>query len=331
MIATTGRYARRATLFAALFLTSGALLPLAAWSAPFQGGIVTIIVPGPAGSSFDNAARAVAEPLAKIWGVPVVVDNRAGAGGAIAATAVIKAAPDGRTILFAGTPFVQVPYLRSNAGYDPITNFAPLARMFDARLWLAVNTSVPAKTVQEFVALAKAPGANYSYSSPGAGSTPHLNSALLTRKANVQMLHVPYKGVSPAVVDLASGQVTATFASYSDLIPHVQNGKVRILASTGEARSPLSRDVPTMKEAGFGGFETVGFGGLVVPVATPKAVVDDMARDLSKVLAMPEVRARFITLGFEPANEGPRAFGTLLKEQAVYWKKIIDDASIKAE
>jgi len=303
----------------------------AAWAGPFQGGIVTLITPASSGSSFDNAARALADGLAKTWGIPVVVNNRPGAATILATSVAAKAAPDGRTILLSVTPTIQAPFLSTKLDYDPVTSFAPVAQMFDARLWLAVNTQVPARTVKEFVALAKAPNAKFAYSSPGNGSTPHLNASQLAHQARIEMLHVPYKGVAPAVVDLAAGMVTATFASYSDLVPHVQSGRVRILASTGAERSPLSRDVPTMKEAGYADFETVGFGGLVVPAGTPQPLVDEISRDVIKVLAQPEVKGRLITLGLEPHSQGPAEFGKLIVAQTAYWKKVIKDADVKPE
>ncbi len=300
-------------------------------ASPFQGGIVTLITPASPGSSFDNASRAVADGLARAWGVPVVVNARPGAATLLATSAAAKAAPDGRTILLSVTPTIQAPFLHAKLDYDPVTSFVPVAQMFDARLWLGINTGIPAKTVKEFVAAARAPDAKFAYSSPGNGSTPHLNASQLAQQAKVPMLHVPYKGVSPAVVDLASGQVQATFASYSDLVPHVQNGKVRVLASTGAERSPLSRDIPTMKEAGYANFEIIGFGGLVVPAGTPRPLVDEISRDVLKVLAQPEVKARLITLGFEPNAQGPEAFGQLLKVQSTHWQKVMRDAGVKPE
>jgi len=292
---------------------------------------VTLVTPSSSGSSFDNAARALADGLARSWGVPVVVNNRPGATTILATSAVAKAATDGRTLLLSVTPTIQAPFLSTHLDYDPITSFAPVAQMFDARLWLAVNSKIPARTVKEFVALARAPGAKFSYSSAGAGSTPHLNASQLAHEARIDMLHVPYKGASPAVVDLAGGTVTSTFASYSDLLPFVQADKIRILASTGADRSPLSRDVPTMKEAGYAGFETVGFGGLVVPAGTPQPLINEIARDVIAVLAQPEVKARLIRLGLEPHSQGPAEFGKLLEAQTAYWKKVIKDADVKPE
>jgi tripartite-type tricarboxylate transporter receptor subunit TctC len=303
----------------------------AAAAGPYAGGVVTIVTPSPPGSSFDNAARAVAEPLSRAWGVPVLVENRPGAASVIASNHVAKAAADGRTLLLAVTPTVQAQYLQKSANYDAVESFAPVAHMFDARLWFGVNARIQAKTVREFASLASTANPKFAYSSPGTGTTPHLNASLLARKAQLSMLHVPYRGIPQAVVDVAAGEVAATFASYSDLLPHVQTGKVRVLASTGAQRSPITRDIPTMLEAGYAGFETMGFGGLVVPAATPKALVDEIAADVNKVLATPEVKARLIVLGFEPALSSRSEFAKLIKVQSLYWKQVIEDSNIKPE
>ncbi len=320
-------YAAKLSLAAMLAL----LMASAAKAGPFQGGVVTIVVPNAAGSSFDNAARAVAEPLSRLWGVPVVVENKAGAATTIGSSLAARAPADGRTILLVTTPTIQAPYLYTKLSYNPVTSFAPVAQMFDGRLWLAIHTSVNSRTVRDFVVLARQAGSKFSYSSPGPGSTPHLNMVQLSRKANIELLHVPYKGVSPAVVDLAGGVVSATFASYSDLLPHVSSGKIRVLASTGAERSPISREIPSMKESGYPGFETIGFGGLVVPAATPKAIVDEIARDVNKVLATPEVKAKLIFLGFEPVISTPPQFAKVIKDQSEYWKKMMADANVKAD
>ncbi|WP_176400734.1 tripartite tricarboxylate transporter substrate binding protein [Pigmentiphaga sp. NML030171] len=298
---------------------------------PFDGGRVTIVVSGRAGSSFDNAARLVAEPLSKEWGVPVVVDNRAGASGVIGAAHVAKSPPDGRTMLLGTTPYVQAPHLLRSAGYDPVASFVPVAQLFTAQLWLGVNAGLPVKTVKEFAAYAARPGAQLSFSSPGQGSTPHLNMVILMQQAGIDMLHVPYTGIPPAVMDVAAGRISSVFASYSDLLPHVQAGTLRILASTGSTRSPISPDIPTMKESGYGGFEVVGFGGLLVPAGTPAALTAKMAASVQKVLARPEIRSRLLELGFEPVDSNQQAFGALVREQNAFWAKVIQDAHVKVE
>ncbi|MDH2239017.1 tripartite tricarboxylate transporter substrate-binding protein, partial [Pigmentiphaga sp. GD03639] len=169
------------------------------------------------------------------------------------------------------------------------------------------------------------------FSSPGQGSTPHLNMVILMQQAGIDMLHVPYTGIPPAVMDVAAGRISSVFASYSDLLPHVQAGTLRILASTGSTRSPISPDIPTMKESGYGGFEVVGFGGLLVPAGTPAALTAKMAASVQKVLARPEIRSRLLELGFEPVDSNQQAFGALVREQNAFWAKVIQDAHVKVE
>jgi tripartite-type tricarboxylate transporter receptor subunit TctC len=309
-------------------ITAGTTLAIAR---PFTDGVVTIVVPGPAGSSFDNAARLVAEPLAKEWGIPVIVENKPGASMTLGATQVVRAPADGRTLFLGATPYLQAPHLLRNVAYDPVASFTPLVQMFDARLWFAINAALPARSVEEFVALARKPGSNLSYATPGNGSTPHLNAALLMQQARLDMLHVPYKGIPPAVTDVVAGQVSSVFASYSDLAPHAAAGKLRILASTGAERSALSKDVPTFKELGYTGLEVVGFGGLLVRSGTPAPLVAELAASIQKVMARPDIRARLTALGVEPVSAGPQAFAKTLREQNAFWKKLITDFRITAD
>jgi tripartite-type tricarboxylate transporter receptor subunit TctC len=314
-------------LAAVLAIAAGASM-----AAPFDGGNVTIVVGAPPGSSMDNAARVIAEPLAREWGVPVVIENRAGASHMVAAAHVAKSAPNGRTLFLGLTPFVQGPHLIRRPAYDPVASFTPLAQLFDARLWMAIHAAIPAKTVAEFIELARKRDGQHSFASPGNGSTPHLNMALLMQQSRVNLLHVPYKGVSPAVVDVASGRVSAMFAAYSDLLPHVQTGKLRILASTGVNRSELSKDVPSFRESGWAGFETVGFGGLLAPAGTPAPLAAEIAKSIQKVLQQTEVKARLFALGYEPVGPSTQqAFGRVVREQNEFWKKVITSTRVELD
>jgi len=314
-----------------LALAVGMGVAVPATAGPFSGGIVTIVVGSSPGSSFDSAARIVAEPLSKAWGVPVVVENKPGASMMISAAHVAKAAPDGRTILFGATPVLQAPHLVRQPAYDPVTSFTPLAQLFEARLWFAVNARVPAKSLSEFIKLARKPDSHFSFSSPGTGSTPHLNTVLLMKQANITMLHVPYKAIPPAVMDVVTGQVTSVFASYSDLVGHAAAGKLRILASTGQARSPLSKDVPTFKESGLTGFDVVGFGGLLVPAGTPAHLAAEMSHAVTHVLQRTDVKARLFALGMEPVQGTQQDFARVIREQTAFWKKVVVDSGAKAD
>ncbi|HSV83086.1 MAG TPA: tripartite tricarboxylate transporter substrate binding protein [Ramlibacter sp.] len=318
---------RTQILAAALAIASSASV-----AGPFQNGNVAIVVSTVPGTSTDAVARLFAEHLTREWGVPVIVENRPGASMMVAAAHVAKAAPDGRTLLLGITPFLQAPHLVRRPAYDPVASFTPLAHLFDARLWMAINATIPAKSVTEFVALARKPEAQYSFATPGNGSTPHLNMAVLMQQARMNLLHVPYKAIAPAVMDVATGQVSAVFAAHSDLLPHLQSGKLRILASTGVNRSDLSKEVPTFRESGWAGFEKVGFGGLLAPGGTPAPLAAEISSSIQKVLQRTEVRARLFTLGFEPAGPSTQqAFGRVVREQSEFWKEVITATGVKAE
>ncbi|VCU68409.1 Tripartite tricarboxylate transporter family receptor [Pigmentiphaga humi] len=304
---------------------------LAQPSSAFPAGPVRIVVPGPAGSSMDQSARTLAEPLGQIWNVPVVVENRPGAGTMIGSEAVARAAPDGHTLLFTSTAFVQAPSLYRNVPYDPLKSFAPVAQAADAPLWLAINAGIPARSVREFLALAKAAPGKYTYASPGAGTSPHLLGGLLAKEGKVELLHVPYKGTPPAVMDVVGGRISSIFASYSTLAPQVEAGKLRVLAISGPTRSTLTPDVPTMKESGFEHFDLIGFEGLLAPAGTPAPTVSAIARSIAQAAARPDVKAKYAGVGLTPVNSSPEDFGRLIQSQYEAWKTIIANAGLKIE
>jgi tripartite-type tricarboxylate transporter receptor subunit TctC len=258
---------RRRTLLASLALFCGA-----AAAQSFPSGPVTIVVPAPSGSSTDSTARTVADALSKIWGVPVIVDNRPGAGATLGAAAVSKAQPDGQTLLLASTALVQGPYLYKRLPYR-LDSFAPVAQIANAPLILAISSETQAKTLPEFTAKARVSGGKYSYASPGVGTTPHLLGKILEKATGIELLHIPYRGTSPAVIDVAGGRVNAIFATYSVVAPQANAGKLRLLGITGTRRSSGAPEIPTMAEAGLKGFEAVGFEGIFVPAKTPRATV----------------------------------------------------------
>ncbi len=321
---------RKLSVYMAMSLS--AMLTFAAQAQTFPKGTVKLVVPGPAGSSLDNVARALAEYMSESWkGIPVIVENRPGASTTIGAAWVAKAAPDGHTLLMTPTTFVQTPHLYRNLSYHPINSFAPVVQLADSQLWLAVNAEVPAKSVREFVALAKSAPGKYSYASAGLGTTPHLYGYELGKRGKVDLLHIPYKGILPAVVDVAGGRVSSMFAPYSDLLPHAQANKLRILASSGSARSSLTPEVPTMKESGYEGFETTGFLGLFAPAGTPKAVVDEIAKTASAGVATSRIHNALTSYGYEAVSSSPQAFTSLVRSQLEIWKKVIVEAGVPVE
>ncbi|VCU71488.1 Tripartite tricarboxylate transporter family receptor [Pigmentiphaga humi] len=310
----------------------GLVFAAGAQAQDFPKGTVKLVVPGPAGSSIDNVARALAEHLGEAWrGTPVIIENRPGASTTIGAAWVAKAPADGHTLLLTPTPFAQTPFLYRNLPYDPVKSFAPVAQIADSQLWLAIGSDIPARTVGEFVALAKGAPGKYSYASAGAGTTLHLYGYELAKRGRVDLMHIPYKGVPPAVIDVAGGRVSAIFAALSDLEPQVQAHKLRILASTGAQRSSLTPDMPTLKELGFDGFETAGFLGLFAPAGTPAPVVEQIARAVSEAIATPRVGRALASYGYEPVRSSPQAFAALLKTQLEVWRRAIGEAGVQME
>ncbi len=290
----------------------------------FPNGPVTIIVPAPAGSSTDNSARVLANSLSKTWGVPVVIDNRPGAGSSIGINAVAKAPADGQTLLLAATSIVQAPHLYQKPQFD-IKAVVPVVQVAQAPLILAVNTTVPARTVKEFVELAKASPGALSYASPGAGTGPHMMGSVLVSRAGIDLLHVPYRGSAPAVNDVAGGRISSIFGPYSVLAPYVQNGKMRLLATNGLKRSAQTPDVPTMAEAGIEGFEEVGFEGIFAPAGTPAPVVEQIARSVRDAMATPEVRGPLVLAGLVPMAGTPADFAKLISAQFDTWKRVVKE------
>lgn len=291
---------------------------------------IRVIVPYSAGGGADNAARVIAQRLGTALHTQVVIDNRPGASGMIGAQAVAQATPDGYTVLYDASTYAVNPALRKMP-FDPDKDLVPVSLAVTVPNILVVHPDAPYKSFKEFVDYARQHPGKVSYASYGAGSPAHLVGELLKNQAGIDMLHVPYTGIPPAVMDVAAGRISSVFASYSDLLPHVQAGTLRILASTGSTRSPISPDIPTMKESGYGGFEVVGFGGLLVPAGTPAALTAKMAASVQKVLARPEIRSRLLELGFEPVDSNQQAFGALVREQNAFWAKVIQDAHVKVE
>ena len=297
----------------------------------FPSKVVRIIVAGSAGSSMDTSARALSEPMSRSWGVPVIIDVRPGANSVIGADAVAKSAPDGYTLLYVFTPFVQAPHLTAKMPYDTLTSFAPVAQATVNPLWFAINAEIPASNLREFVALAKASPGKYAYGSPGQGSTPHLFGYVLAQRNGLDMLHVPHKGIPPAVLDVVAGRLSGIFASYSDVGRQAQAGKLRIVGMTGTARSKLTPDIPTMQEAGFAGFDAVGFGGFLAPAGTPRPVVERIAKTVNETVAMPDVGERLASFGLDPVSSTPESFAALLRSQLEVWKQIMASAGVKPE
>ena len=291
---------------------------------------IHFITPFPPGGSLDPLTRMSAQKLSEKWGQPAVVENRPGANTIIGTNAVAKAAPDGYTILVAGTPHVVNPSLFATP-YDAIKDFAPIATIARSRQILVVNPSLPVNNLQALIALAKAKPGQLTFGSSGTGNTNHLAGELLCALTGIKMLHIPYKGAGPAVIDLISGQLQLSFHVPISVIPHIKSGRLKPLAISGKTRAPALPQVPTFAEAGLPAFEIAGWTGLFAPAGTPKEIIDKISGEMARILAMPEIVERLINQGLEPLISNPEQFAALLKSDMAKFAKLIKDANIKAD
>ena len=313
-------------------LLTATLLSLAAAGAFAQAWPtrpVTIVVPFPPGGGTDTGARIVAEQLGKKWGQPVLVDNKGGAAGQIGADIVAKARPDGYTLLMGniGTQAIN-PALYAKMPYDPDKAFAPVALVAELPLAMMVNPSVPAKTVKEFIALAKSQPGKLSYSSSGAGGGPHLAAEMFKDATGSFILHVPYRGGGPAIADLLAGHVQLSFMTVLEASGHIKAGKLRALAVTSDKRVSALADVPTLAEAAVPGFNSISWIGLLAPAGTPKEVVERISADVREVVGREEVRDKLVQLGAVPAANTPAQFSALIDNDRKRYTQIIKDRKI---
>jgi tripartite-type tricarboxylate transporter receptor subunit TctC len=294
---------------------------------------VTIVVPFPPGGGTDTGARLIAQKLTERWGQQVVVDNKPGAAGSIGATAVAKAKPDGYTLLMGniGTQSIN-PSLYKNLPYNPETAFAPVTLIAELPLVLLVNPALPAKSAKELIALANSkPKGEMTYSSSGSGGSMHLAGELFEDASGVQLLHVPYKGGGPALVDLIAGHVNLSFATILESFGFVKGGKLRALAVTSDKRSPALPDVPTLAESGLPGYNSISWIGLLAPAGTPQPVIDKVAADVREVLAAADVSQRLIDQGATPVGSSPAQFKSLIDNDRQRYARIIQEKGIKPE
>jgi len=285
-----------------------------------------IVGPGP-----DVLARIVGQKLTDAWGQQVLVDQRPGAGGIIAADSVAKSPADGYTLLLSTGTYTTLPSLYAKVPYDFVRDLAPVTLLAHLPFLLVAHPSVPAKNVQELVQLARARPGQLNYASSGNGTTAHLAGEMLKSMAKINIVHVPYKGTVPGVIDLVAGQVHIMFAIIQSSLPHAQAGKLRALAVSGSKRSSSAPAVPTISESGVPGYEFISWNGVHVPAATPKAVSGKLDSELLRIITLPDVKERMLALGMDVAGGTPEEFGALVKSDIAKWAKVIRDAGIKAE
>ncbi len=290
---------------------------------------VRFIVPLPPGGSPDVVARTIAAEIN--WPQPVVVDNRTGGGRNLAAELVAKSAPDGHTWLLTTDNILTVNPHLGKTPFDPFKDFTPVTRLAHFQFLLVIHPSVPAKTVPELVALAKSKPGSLNYGSSGSGSAQHLGTSMLQYLTGIEMTHVPYKGAGPALADLLPGRIQVFIGAANSLLPHVKEGRLRLLASTGGQRSALLPDVPTVAEAGVPGYRHDVWAALTMPAKVPPAIVAKANADVAAALNAPGIRTKLAMLGIDIATGSPEALAQLIREQHARWGKVIKAAGIKAE
>jgi tripartite-type tricarboxylate transporter receptor subunit TctC len=314
-----------------LFVCALALAATHASAQNYPSRSITILVPFPAGGSADTLARLIGAKLSESLGQAVVVENKPGAGGNLGTDTVAKAAPDGYTLLLSPSSIAIAPSLYAKLPFDPIKDFAPVALLGSIPMVVVVYPEFPAKTIQELIALAKSKPGEISYASAGNGSTNHLAVELFKIKTGIEMLHVPYRGNPLAIVDVIAGRVPVFFDFVLTGLPHVREGKVRALATTGAHRSAVLPDVPTVMEAGVPDFEASTWFGVYAPAGTKPAIVEKLNAEILAALTMPAIRERLTGLGVDIIAEGPQALAALTKSDLEKWGPIVQKAGVKLD
>jgi len=321
----------RLALFARTALASALLAATTQAAAQeYPAKPVRMIVGFAAGGGTDTTARPIAQKLSELFGQQVFVDNRPGAAGNIATDIAAKASPDGYTILMGTVAALSInPSLYANLPFDPERDLAPVTQAVDSTNILSLHQSVPANSVKELIELAKSKSLNYG--SSGVGGTGHLAGELFNLMTGVKLVHVPYKGGAPAMVDLVAGRVELVFATAASAVPHIKAGRIKGIAVTTGRRSALMPELPTIAEAGLAGYEANNWYGLMVPANTPRAIINRLNAETVKVLNMPEVKTFLFNQGLDAAPSTPEEFGAYIRSERAKWAKIVKASGAKAE
>lgn len=328
--ARRGVFMRRAQIFyLCVFGLSGPI----AWSqTDFPNRSITFIVPQSAAGSTDTVARLTAQQLSDVFGKQVIVENRAGASGIIGADLVAKASPNGYTLLVAGTGIIAInPFLYKNISYDPFKSFAPIALIGYSNDVLVVHPSVPANNLTELIALAKSQPGEMKYASAGVGTSPHLTAELFRQRTDTALMHVPYKGSTPAVVATVSGETSMMFTGIASSIAHIKSGRLKPISVSSGARSASLPTVPTIAESGYADFEVNYWIGLFAPTGTSPEIVKYLNAQINLLLRQASTRERFQSLGLEPFLGTPEQFAEIIQKDVALWEKTIRMGDIKAE
>jgi tripartite-type tricarboxylate transporter receptor subunit TctC len=315
----------------AFLLAAGLAVAGASWAQAYPTKPIRFIAPFAAGGALDTLTRTIAARMQESWGQPVVVENRTGAGGNIGADLVAKAAPDGYTLVMGtiATHAINVS-LYEKMPYDAVKDFAPVTIAASINNSLSVHPSVPAKNVAELIAYAKTNAGRLTFGSAGSGTSQHLAGELFKTMTGVDMVHIPYKGGAPAMVDLLAGQISMTFGDIPTALPHIRAGKLRSLAVTGAKRSPLLPDVPTIAEQGLAGFDVTAWFGVFTTAGTPRPVVNQLNAEIVRILNLPDVREKLIGIGMEPVTNSPDEFAAYVQSEIAKWARVVKASGAKA-
>lgn len=324
---------RRAAL--GLLLATGSLALSAAWAqspgAAYPERPIRIVVPFAPGAGTDAMGRLVAQKMGEIMGATFVVENRAGASGAIGTQHVAQQPPDGYTLLLAASPFTTVAASLPAAGYDPLRQFVPVGMIASGPLVWAANTSLPANNMRELVALARQRPGALNYGSAGSGGVNHLVLELLKARSGTFITHIPYRGVAPATLDMIAGHVQLVTGTIPALLPFIKDGRIKALAVTSAKRSSALPDVPSMAESGYASIDVVNYFALMAPAGTPPAVVERLNQAINKVVALPEVLARFKVDAVEPAPGSPALLGHFIEADYRAWRNVVTTQKLKIQ
>ena len=315
-----------------LITVAAATLTSAAMAAQWPERPVRMLVGFAPGGGTDATARAIAPKLTELLGQQIIIDNRPGATGNIATDIAAKSNPDGYTILMGTIAALAInPALYEKLPFDPIKDLLPVTRAVDSTNVLVLHPSVPAKSVKELIALAKAKPGSLNCGSSGVGGAGHLALELFNLQTGTRIVHVPYKGGGPAMIDLLGGNIQLIFATAASSVGHIKSGKIRALAVTTLKRSPLVPDLPTVAETGLKGFEANNWYGILVPAKTSRAIVMRLNKDISTALMTPDIKELLFKQGLDVAPESPEAFGAYIKSELAKWAKVVKAAGLKAE
>ena len=312
-----------------------ALLAAFAGAAIAQSGYpskpVRVVVPSSAGGGTDIVARIIAPDLSKRLGQQIIIDNRPGAGTMIGIEIAAKSPPDGYTLLMGLSTLAINSALYKKVPYDPVRDFAPITVAVSSASIIVVHPSLPAKTVKELITLSRARPGQINYASAGNGTYPHMTMELFLSMAKLKMVHIPYKGTGPAMIDMLAGHTAVMAATILTGMPQIRAGRLRPLGITSQARSAVTPDIPTIAESGLPGFESVQWYGLLAPAKTPKEIVTRLHAEVTRILHQPETRERFAGDGADPVGNTPEEFGRFIQSELVKWAKVARDAGIKPE